>query len=115
MLFNDSFQSTNEREGSEIGSQIVRALLESRVKVFFVTHMHDLASRFYKDEGGNALFLRAERLEDGARTFKILPGAPLPTSYGKDLYKRIFIRPMDQPSPDAEPADLAAGVRLRSR
>jgi DNA mismatch repair ATPase MutS len=38
-LFNESFQSTNEREGSEIGRQILRALLESRVKVFFVTHM----------------------------------------------------------------------------
>ncbi len=38
MLFNESFAGTNEREGSEIGHQIVRALLDAQVKVFFVTH-----------------------------------------------------------------------------
>ncbi|MGC2201402.1 MAG: DNA mismatch repair protein MutS, partial [Stellaceae bacterium] len=40
ILFNESFQSTNEREGSEIGRQVVRGLLESRMKVCFVTHMY---------------------------------------------------------------------------
>ena len=33
VLFNESFASTNEREGSEIARQIVRALLERGVKV----------------------------------------------------------------------------------
>jgi hypothetical protein len=36
------------------------------------------------------LFLRAERRPDGARTFKIVEGEPLETSYGADLYARIF-------------------------
>ena len=43
MLFNDSFASTNEREGSEIARQIVRALIESGVRVCYVTHLYDLA------------------------------------------------------------------------
>jgi DNA mismatch repair ATPase MutS len=90
VLFNESFQSTNEREGSEIGRQILAALLESRVKVFFVTHMVDLAGSLHEKKIGNLLYLRAERLEDGTRTFKILPGLPLATSYGKDLYEDIF-------------------------
>jgi DNA mismatch repair ATPase MutS len=30
MLFNESFADTNEREGSEIGYQVVRALLDAR-------------------------------------------------------------------------------------
>jgi hypothetical protein len=38
LLFNESFGSTNEREGSEIANQIVSALLDRNVKVFFVTH-----------------------------------------------------------------------------
>jgi DNA mismatch repair ATPase MutS len=90
VLFNESFQSTNEREGSEIGSQIVRALLEGRIKVFFVTHMYALASSLSDKSVGSAMFLRAERREDGTRTFRIIPGEPLRTSFGKDLYHQIF-------------------------
>ena len=37
-----------------------------------------------------ALFLRAERRADGRRTFRLVEGEPLPTSYGEDLYRRIF-------------------------
>jgi hypothetical protein len=90
VLFNESFQSTNEREGSEIGSQIVRALLESRIKIVLVTHMHALASQLCAEDAGRYLFLRAERKPDGSRTFKILPGEPLSTSHGRDLYREIF-------------------------
>jgi len=95
VLFNESFASTNEREGSEIARQIVRALLESGVKVFYVTHMFDLAQGFYQAKMRQALFLRAERLPDGLRTFRLIEGEPLPTSYGEDLYGRIF-----GPAPD---------------
>jgi MutS domain V len=90
MLFNEAFQSTNEREGSEIGRQIVDALLESRVKVCFVTHMYDLAGGFHRRNLANAAFLRAERRADGSRTFKLLSAPPLSTSFGRDLYAEIF-------------------------
>lgn len=90
VLFNESFASTNEREGSEIARQIVRALLESGIKVFYVTHMFDLAQGLYHAKMEGALFLRAERLSDGQRTFRLLEAEPLPTSYGEDLYRRIF-------------------------
>ena len=92
VLFNESFASTNEREGSEIARQIVRALLEAEVKVFYVTHMFDLAQGFYLTKSTDTLFLRAERLTGGQRTFRRIPGEPLPTSYGDDLYRRIFGR-----------------------
>jgi hypothetical protein len=42
----------------------------------------------------NSLFLRAERRADGVRTFKVLEGEPLRTSYGKDLYNEIFLKMM---------------------
>lgn len=89
VLLNESFASTNEREGSEIARQIVGALLESGVKVFYVTHLFDLAEGLHREQGQAALFLRAERLADGRRTFRLLEGEPLPTSYGEDLYRRI--------------------------
>jgi DNA mismatch repair ATPase MutS len=93
VLLNESFASTNEREGSEIGRQIVRALLESGVKVAYVTHMFGLASGLHAEAEGDALFLRAERLPDGRRTFRVVEGEPLPTSHGQDIYQRIFADP----------------------
>jgi MutS domain V len=93
VLLNESFASTNEREGSEIARQIVRSLLESGMKVLYVTHMYGLADGFHRAKMDGALFLRAERLPDGARTFRVKEGEPLPTSFGRDLYDRIFAAP----------------------
>lgn len=90
VLFNESFAATNEREGSEIARQIIRALLEKGIKVFFVTHLYEFAHGFYDKKMRNAVFLRAERQTDGVRTFKLSEGEPLQTSYGEDLYKTIF-------------------------
>jgi len=90
LLCNESFASTNEREGSEIARQVVRALLAKQIKVFFVTHMYDLSHRFHAQGLDTALFLRAERQPGGRRTFKLVEGEPLSTSYGEDSYRRIF-------------------------
>jgi DNA mismatch repair ATPase MutS len=108
VLLNESFASTNEREGSEIARQIVRALLETGVKVFYVTHMFDLAQGFYLAKMDVALFLRAERLADGRRTFRLVEGEPLPTSYGEDLYGRIFGAVRDATTA-APPSDVRPG------
>ena len=90
VLLNESFAATNEREGSEIARQIMCALLEKGIKVFFVTHLYEFAHSFYDKNMENALFLRAERQTDGIRTFKLLEGEPLQTSYGEDVYHKIF-------------------------
>ena len=90
VLFNESFASTNEREGAEIAGQLVHALLDSGVKVAYVTHMYELAHSLWAEGRADAEFLRAERLPDGRRTFRLVEGEPLPTSHGVDLYRRIF-------------------------
>ena len=90
LLFNESFAATNEREGSEIARQIVSALLEKRIKVFFVTHLYEFAHGFLNNKMGNVHFLRAERQADGGRTFKLVEREPLQTSYGEDLYRTIW-------------------------
>ena len=89
MLFNESFAATNEREGSEIGRQVVRALLEAEIKVFFVTHQFDFAESFHNRHAESTLFLRAERQPDGRRNYKLAVAEPLPTSFGEDLYYRL--------------------------
>jgi DNA mismatch repair ATPase MutS len=90
VLFSESFAATNEREGSEIARQIVSALLEVRVKVFFVTHLYTFAHGLFESRRQDVTFLRAEREEDGRRTFRLVEGEPLQTSYGEDLYGEVF-------------------------
>jgi DNA mismatch repair ATPase MutS len=102
LLCNESFSSTNEREGSEIGKEVIGALLEGDVRVFFVTHLFELAQGFYRERPSQALFLRAERKADGLRTFRIIEGEPLPTSYGQDLYRQVFVA-AEQPAPSIPP------------
>ncbi len=46
VLFNESFAATNEREGSEIAVQIVSALLEKQLKVFFCDAIMNLRMVF---------------------------------------------------------------------
>jgi len=90
-LFNESFAATNEREGSEIARQIVTALLDNEVTVFFVSHMYEFARSFLEDD--RVLFLRADRDEDGRRSFRLQEALPLSKSFGADLYERIFAPP----------------------
>ncbi len=99
LLCNESFSSTNEREGSEIGRQVASAMIDSGVKLVFVTHHYDLAHQLHASGRDDTLFLRAHRGANGRRTFKLEPGAPLPTSYGEDTYRQIF---------DSEPASATA-------
>jgi DNA mismatch repair ATPase MutS len=90
ILFNESLAATTEREGSEIARQITCALLDRHIKVFFVTHQYELAHGFHEKKLHNAIFLRAERKADGGRTFRVVEGKPLQTSYGKDIYRKVF-------------------------
>ncbi len=89
MLFNESFAGTNEREGSEIGRQVVSALLDADIKVFFVTHRFGFAEHYHRQQAGSTLFLRAERQRDGRRDYKLAVKEPLPTSFGEDLYYQL--------------------------
>lgn len=90
VLFNESFAATNEREGSEIAGMIVESLLRHRIKSLYVTHLYEFAHGFVGRDAQRIAFLRAERREDGTRTFRIVPGEPLRTSFGEDLYSRFF-------------------------
>jgi MutS domain V len=90
LLCNESFASTNEREGSRIAREIIRAMTEAGIRVVFVTHLYDLTESIYERGGDRVLFLRAERAADGTRTYRLPVGAPLPTSYGEDLYRQAF-------------------------
>ncbi len=86
----ESFLATNEREGSHVSREMLHALIESGIHVVFVTHLYDLAHGMYAAAAPSTVFLRAPREADGRRTFRLEPGEPLPTSFGRDVYERVF-------------------------
>jgi hypothetical protein len=93
LLCNESFASTNEREGSQIAREVIRALTEAGIRIVFVTHLYDLAESIYQRADDRALFMRAQREHDGSRTYRLSEAVPLPTSYGEDLYRETFTSP----------------------
>lgn len=101
VLCNESFASTNEWEGSQIARGVLAALTEAGVRVVIVTHLHDLARDLHEQHPPGVLFLRAERRPDGARTYRLVPREPLPTSFAQDLYQQIFGRPVQAAGSDA--------------
>lgn len=90
LLSNESFSTTNEREGAEIARQIFCALAANGIEVMCVTHLYALAKTFYNQNLSYVLFLRAKRQADGSRSFRITPGEPLRTAFGEDLFIKIF-------------------------
>jgi DNA mismatch repair ATPase MutS len=90
LLCNESFASTNELEGSQIAGQVIDAMIDSGVKVLFVTHLYSLGHGLHARRNPAHLFLRAERRPDGVRTFQVVPGEPESTSYAEDSFRHIF-------------------------
>lgn len=89
-LSNESFASTNEREGSELLLQAVDALRQRDIKVALVTHLFDAARRLQGQNADQVLMLRAQRRDDGSRSFRLEAGDALQTSFGADLYAEVF-------------------------
>ena len=94
LLLNESFATTTEKEGSAIAYDIIKALKEERIRLLTVTHLTSFAQRIYEEMGEGkdpeAAFYSAQRLEDGSRTFKILPHAPQQTSFGLELFEEVL-------------------------
>ncbi len=89
-LSNESFASTNAREGSELLLQVVDALRQRGIKVALVTHLFDAARQLQMQDAERVCMLRAERRDDGSRSFRLEVGGALQTSYGADLYAKVF-------------------------
>ncbi len=45
LLCNESFAATNEREGSEVAGEVIRAMTDRGCTVVFVTHLYELAQQ----------------------------------------------------------------------
>ncbi|MFC4372947.1 DNA mismatch repair protein [Nocardia halotolerans] len=96
LLCNESFSSTSERDAAKIIAPLVDALLGSGVAVILVTHLYEYAHQRYQFGNTTDLFLRADHLSDGTRTFRFAPAPPGPTSHANDVFERVFGRAPDE-------------------
>jgi len=90
LFLNESFATTTEKEGSIIAEDITTALYERGIRVMMVTHLMAFAQSCYAKQPEHAVFLSAERKEDGERTFRMIEQEPELTSYGLDLYDEVL-------------------------
>ncbi len=61
--------------------------------------MFELAQSLRKKSDEPSIFLRAERDDQGKRSFRLVEGDPLATSFDEDLYQRIFVAQSNRDSP----------------
>ncbi|WP_067673755.1 MutS-related protein [Nocardia miyunensis] len=90
LLCNESFASTGARDAEQITEPLLNALLDTGVSIIFVTHLTEFACRRAASARPTDLFLRAERLPDGTRTFHLIPGSPGPGSHADDIFRKVF-------------------------
>ena len=88
LLSNESFSSTNDRDGSEIFLGIVRGLLSGGIEIFAVTHLIEFADTIARRQ--DVLSLRPGRTETGERTYQLQEAKPIPDAYAEDIYREIF-------------------------
>lgn len=90
LLFNESFASTTEKEGSQIAYNIIMPCYQKKIEIMMVTHLHEFARNTYEQHLPETEFLVAERKEDGKRTYRMIRGKPHYSSYGTDLYQYMI-------------------------
>jgi hypothetical protein len=88
VLMDESFVSTNHVEASVVAENVVSALIDSGINVFYVTFLQDFLYRFISKYGKKAVLLVPERLSDGTRTYRLVKGSIQP-GYALELWRKM--------------------------
>lgn len=89
ILMNETFSTTTEQDGAHLAEEVVEALKESGIDVFYVTHLYSYSQKMSSKNAKDILCVRAIRQEDGTRTYHIQEGKPLKSNYATELYFKI--------------------------
>jgi len=89
VLMDETFSSTNQVEASVVAEEVVAALVDSGVNVFYVTFLQDFLNRFLERYRERAVLLVPEVRQDGTRTFRLVRGKPTP-GYAIDIWRKYM-------------------------
>ena len=90
VLMDESFASTNEREAAQVAHDVIAALVDSGVRVWFATHLHQYAADLRQNAPWPVLFVAPALGADGERTFRMTEAPPGPSSNAMDLFASAF-------------------------
>ena len=96
ILLNESLASTSAGESFYLARDLARALRLLGARAIFATHLHELAAQAEtinaESEGDAALLSMVAQVQvsgdNARRTFKIVPGPPLGSSYAREIAAR---------------------------
>jgi hypothetical protein len=83
-----AFQRRTSWKASVVAENVVSALIDSGISVFYVTFLQDFIYKFVTHYGDKIVLLVPERLEDGTRTYRLVRGSLQP-GYAMDLWKKL--------------------------
>jgi DNA mismatch repair ATPase MutS len=89
VLMDETFSSTNQVEASVVAEEVIAALVDSGVNVFYVTFLQDFLNRFLDRYRERAVLLVPEVRQDGTRTFRLVRGKPTP-GYALDIWRKYM-------------------------
>ncbi|MFP3267630.1 MAG: hypothetical protein RXQ56_09230, partial [Thermoproteus sp.] len=89
VLMDETFSSTNQVEASVVAEEVIAALVDSGVNVFYVTFLQDFLNRFLDRYRERAVLLVPEVRQDGTRTFRLVRGKPTP-GYAIDIWRKYM-------------------------
>ncbi|MFP3291228.1 MAG: hypothetical protein RXO30_02050 [Thermoproteus sp.] len=89
VLMDETFSSTNQVEASAVAEEVIAALVDSGVNVFYVTFLQDFLNRFLERYRERAVLLVPEVRQDGTRTFRLVRGKPTP-GYAIDIWRKYM-------------------------
>lgn len=89
VLMDESFSSTNQVEASVVAENVVSALIDSGIFVFYVTFLQDFIYDIMINKKEKMTLIVPERLENGTRTFRLIKGE-VTLGYALDLWNKYI-------------------------
>ncbi len=90
LLLNETFATTTDYDAAYLAEELLAGIRGSNITCLYVTHNYEFSYRLYRDNRTEDVFLRADRADDGTRSFRLIEGEPRKTGHALDLYREVM-------------------------
>lgn len=91
LLLNETFATTTDYDAAYLAEELLNGIKESNITCLYVTHNYEFSYRLYRKNRPEDVFLRADRADDGTRSFCLREGEPIKTGHALDLYREVMV------------------------
>jgi DNA mismatch repair ATPase MutS len=90
LLLNETFATTTDYDAAYLAEELLAGIRDSNITCLYVTHNYEFSYRLYRENRTEDVFLRADRADDGTRSFRLIEGEPRKTGHALDLYREVM-------------------------